>query len=774
LGGGARLGYMGWNSGTTLGIQLETATQLYIAGVLNVSGYVTTPNLYLTGNYVFFAGATTGGPSISGDATNVVIAMGPSNGGLYIQNNARSVNYHSFTVDGNAYHNSVLTVDGSVLKRGGGASYRMCPNINNTGYGSFWYTDAGNMYLLLTAVNDAWGSFNSLRPFYINLASGVVSMEQGLVVYNGSIRLNNGSTGNTFITYSGGNYLQMFDDGNGHLESNTQIWINGNTGNGATVGGTLHTGNLYPSNVYMPNNVYIWFLDTNGTARYGLILANDNQYYLSDGSLNLIVRAPNIYLNGYTHVQPGTSDNARITVPNNCHARWFYEVAGTRLWSAGCINTGVWYLADESVGQVRFQIDTNGNATIQQSLTCGGNVQANGSTGVNGIWWGNNGGWWWTGSPIHTDSAVQAGLWITAATDISAGGQLSCSGNLNVSGTSYLNGSQTRVHGTDANDSLTVTCSDYSRFLTIKPQTQNNWCQMGYYCGGAGWGTLEIVGQLYCDNNINCSDFYSRGNMNTAGSVYCNGLQFWNNGGTWWTPNNIHADGYMQCGDFYVGGCRMYNNSGYMYFDQTLHAAGVYSRGDIWNAGNINAGNQVNGAYIHSTGDARCDGSYTCGGWYYGGGNGGAQIRCWAGDWGAMSYAMSGGYFEVSPDQGASGYVLQPVTTWSDARLKLNIRDSEIDALAVLGAIPVRAFEWTERGRKFLPNVGPVLCGIVAQEIQELIPNSVEAVGLLGEGMLRIVTDRLDAYYIRAFQQLAARVKELEDLVLNPPERNLA
>jgi hypothetical protein len=251
-------------------------------------------------------------------------------------------------------------------------------------------------------------------------------------------------------------------------------------------------------------------------------------------------------------------------------------------------------------------------------------------------------------------------------------------------------------------------------------------------------------------------------------------LQFWNNGGTWWTPNNIHADGYMQCGDFYVGGCRMYNNSGYMYFDQTLHAAGVYSRGDIWNAGNINAGNQVNGAYIHSTGDARCDGSYTCGGWYYGGGNGGAQIRCWAGDWGAMSYAMSGGYFEVSPDQGASGYVLQPVTSWSDARLKLNIRDSEIDALAVFKAVPIRAFEWTDRGRKFMPGVGPVSCGIVAQELAELIPSAVDAAPLLGEGMLRIVSDHLDAYYIRAIQQLLARIEELENLVLNPPERNLA
>jgi hypothetical protein len=38
----------------------------------------------------------------------------------------------------------------------------------------------------------------------------------------------------------------------------------------------------------------------------------------------------------------------------------------------------------------------------------------------------------------------------------------------------------------------------------------------------------------------------------------------------------------------------------------------------------------------------------------------------------------------------------------------------------------------------------------------------VEAVGLLGEGMLRIVNEHLDAYYIRAIQQLLERIEQLE------------
>ena len=216
-----------------------------------------------------------------------------------------------------------------------------------------------------------------------------------------------------------------------------------------------------------------------------------------------------------------------------------------------------------------------------------------------------------------------------------------------------------------------------------------------------GWYGTRSVAILYSSadgdrvridrgGNISTGGIFTAWDVHCSSGLFVNGLLFTNNGGWWWTGSPIHTDSDIQCNSLYFGGCRIYNSGGYAYFDQTVHAAGVYSRGDIWNAGNINAGNQVNGAYIHSTGDARCDGSYTCGGWYYGGGNGGAQIRCWAGDWGAMSFAMSAGYFEVSADQGQSGFVLQPVTSWSDARLKLNIRDSEIDALAMIRAIPVR------------------------------------------------------------------------------------
>jgi hypothetical protein len=50
------------------------------------------------------------------------------------------------------------------------------------GYGWFIRNDAANTYFLLTANNDQYGSWNSLRPFYMNNVSGAVSMENGFGV----------------------------------------------------------------------------------------------------------------------------------------------------------------------------------------------------------------------------------------------------------------------------------------------------------------------------------------------------------------------------------------------------------------------------------------------------------------------------------------------------------------------------------------------------------------------------------------------------------------
>ncbi|SAH34438.1 phage tail-collar fiber domain-containing protein [Enterobacter hormaechei] len=44
------------------------------------------------------------------------------------------------------------------------------------GYGAFWRQDGANLYLMLTNKDDPYGSYNSLRPFAINMANGYPTM----------------------------------------------------------------------------------------------------------------------------------------------------------------------------------------------------------------------------------------------------------------------------------------------------------------------------------------------------------------------------------------------------------------------------------------------------------------------------------------------------------------------------------------------------------------------------------------------------------------------
>ena len=48
-------------------------------------------------------------------------------------------------------------------------------------YGFFIYNDSSSTYFLLTAKDDQYGSYNSLRPLYINNSTGVVSSNHGIV-----------------------------------------------------------------------------------------------------------------------------------------------------------------------------------------------------------------------------------------------------------------------------------------------------------------------------------------------------------------------------------------------------------------------------------------------------------------------------------------------------------------------------------------------------------------------------------------------------------------
>ena len=62
-----------------------------------------------------------------------------------------------------------------VTQNNGPGQFRAIAGI----YGWFIRNDGSNTYFLVTAVNDQYGSWNSLRPFYMNNASGLINMENG-------------------------------------------------------------------------------------------------------------------------------------------------------------------------------------------------------------------------------------------------------------------------------------------------------------------------------------------------------------------------------------------------------------------------------------------------------------------------------------------------------------------------------------------------------------------------------------------------------------------
>jgi hypothetical protein len=139
------------------------------------------------------------------------------------------------------------------------------------------------------------------------------------------------------------------------------------------------------------------------------------------------------------------------------------------------------------------------------------------------------------------------------------------------------------------------------------------------------------------------------------------------------------------------------------------------------------------------------------------GGTRGARIECFAGDWGSMQFGMTTGHLSVSPDGGASGFIFNSDSSYSDARLKENVRDTDVDALEMLRQTPVRAFEWNAKGRELMPWARSVECGLVAQELEETIPVATGTAPFADEPMY-INDQNLTPYLIRAIQQIADRL----------------
>jgi hypothetical protein len=221
--------------------------------------------------------------------------------------------------------------------------------------------------------------------------------------------------------------------------------------------------------------------------------------------------------------------------------------------------------------------------------------------------------------------------------------------------------------------------------------------------------------------------------------------------------NYLPLSGGTVTGNLGVSGNLTTGGTGYFGGDVTIHGGGAAAL-NVDNGGITVAGLSSFGADLAVTGTVSAS--------VLAGPSGSAgNIKCYGGDWGNMAFAISGGSFHISPDNGSSGYVFSNAGAFSDARLKTDIRDTDVDALAAICATPVRAFAWNERGRELMPYASPeVPCGLVAQELEETIPFAVGISALAGD-MRHIDHQNLVPHLLRAIQQLTERVVQLEHVV---------
>ena len=195
------------------------------------------------------------------------------------------------------------------FKLGGGPSFRMCPNNDGSGIGSFWYTDPSNVYLLLTANNDAWGSFNGLRPFNVSLSSGQVSMGHGLTVSAGGVTIANQTwfygqdTAGTPVPL-----LTMWSDNNCYLCDTSHVLnLRGSTVN--LNGPVVTSGNISPAqNIFLNNQMAIYGKDNGGTSRTLIWIDASNLLNICDQARSIVMGGP-IYPTQTNVWQCGTASN---------------------------------------------------------------------------------------------------------------------------------------------------------------------------------------------------------------------------------------------------------------------------------------------------------------------------------------------------------------------------------------------------------------------------------------------------------------------------------
>jgi hypothetical protein len=608
-----------------------------------------------------------------------------------------------------AADNSLNLATTAFVKSQGGP---FLPLVGGTLTGRLNISFAGATGLVLWNGDVGAGSYTHLYndgSTHILAGSGHLYLDRaaGHVIVSGS-----SATWGLWIQNAGGSRLAFYDDGNSHIVSSTQIWIDTFT---TFQGNVQISGEL---NIYQPlrlrSTAVVWYEATTN---------NVYQIYASAGLWRIWTAAYGDavtinYATGAVYLPKGLSlgstllFDGRPTLINDSSYTTIFDAAGRGDIYLGGSDQKNYYRQT----QHNFQSIAGGadffviNAT--ESI-CYGILRSNNGRIVSQN--ANNN----PGFCCHWPGSYAAGMFLSS-TNLYFG-------NMGGDGTyagppfAYFNsgGRFYPLNGVTVAGDLYVPNGINAGASTIQTTGTVQTGALAVYGGTFYNGQND--GWCYFNGSLRVWDFISLNSASISGSVFAGG-------------------------SVYVGGNRIQNYQGWTYFDQSIHVNELYSRNSISCASNIVAGNDVYAPGVHrrSTGGR------------------GARIEAWGTDWDNIAFTMSGGNFLFSPDLGGSGYYVTPAP-FSDARLKDDIRDTEIDALAAIVATPVRSFRWNKEGIRLQPHINDdeVSIGLVAQEIEQTMPSAVE-LSPFNDGNLHLRDHNITPYLVRAIQQLVERVAQLE------------
>jgi len=407
----------------------------------------------------------------------------------------------------------------------------------------------------------------------------------------------------------------------------------------------------------------------------------------------------------------------------------------------------------------RLTIDPGGNVLANGSIKALGELQSTYSNGLR-IAYGSYGTFFRNDSTTFylmiTNPGDPYGGWGSLRPfqiDL-ASGRVSMQQGLDIlGGNLYVAGSVSVASGVIYTPSGGYFSGDGSNLYLHLP-TGNGYISF-YNSAGTSIAHFDNIGNFYTLTNVQVyggSCFFGTSNAQVYGDANSLGFRLpTGNNGFWFVEAGGSGVAHIDnAGDLYIRDLNASNNL-------TVSGNGTIS--------NLNINNDC------ITGDVYR--RYPVGGSY------GANLELINGSgWGYTSFGVfssagpAGIELRISPDNGGSQWAIWADSAISDARLKLNIRDSEIDALGAILAVRVRSFDWTDEARGYMPGLRPRQAGIVAQELMDVIPEAVavsqdptpldERVPL---DLHHVLDHHMIPYLVRALQQLAARVEELEELV---------